>query len=357
MKLVKIIATAIACISLSASTIMAQVGPPKQLPLTTALLDAYALSKVSQISGSMYAPSVSKGDGNYQTIAYSPDGDPKHMAAVASTIHLHFGVDPLEEINSSLEYDGNVGTNNRFGPFELFYGQTNFMYEADGSGGWVMPDSGKRVTMIRSDYIPVFIPGMIGATMQTKDQNGNYNGYYDFANDGRLWAAAGILYLGAEHMDQNADIFIMLDNGNKLVYSNGVLQPSTTADITGFNVGMKDVRIVPDNSRVVFYIPGDVLVRDGGFTNATTVTIAFNKGLSKYPIGVYVADIAAMAQDPIGSWTSLDLYGGVVQFQAAAGQNIMIRFEYQPNPGILYNGGSGYGVGQTTTTAVTRSGQ
>ena len=153
-------------------------------------------------------------------------------------------------------------------------------------GTYAVPTNAFKVTMDLDDWIPFPVSGIAAAYIETKDANGNENGFYNFADDGRLDTADGLLFLGREHLGLSGDLVVYYNDGSKQIFDleTGNAQTATVQSGGPDSSSMKNVRSLPDDTKSVTFQNGDLIVRVHCLT-AGTMQVAFPSGLGTYPDG------------------------------------------------------------------------
>ncbi len=303
---------------------------PKSLPIASeAVREAYAYTKVGQISAGVSGPSVS--GTSHVSVPYKPDANPAHMAEVAAGISLKFEADPTKTLTSYVQYNGQVGNIG----FTFFEGDREFSLFLT-KGGHVVPDEAYDVELQLTDWLPVHIPGLSWAYMQTDDGE-----FYDFRQDGRLWNEEDILLIGRKHTGHSGTLYLGFDDGTQAIYDLGTGEQKSTELVvmTRFRVNRPGVRTEEPNTTEIVYQVGDRLISVRYDIEAKVRVYLPEKWQVGLPVAVYAIDTATLAQNPSAPW--LDVTG--TGFAVHAGQTVMIRYEAVPDPGQLpkNNGGKG----------------
>ncbi|MDO8667807.1 MAG: hypothetical protein Q7K35_01780 [bacterium] len=331
-------------------------GPDKVPLASPKVLQAYALTLVGTIGVQVYGNSVS-GD-SYRWVDYPyEDADPDRMASIASSIELKFSATTDDQLTSWVSYNSRMFTltdpdeNEVTTAFGLFNGGKNFKLEYF-KDAWRVPTNAYAVEL-EVGQVPWVVPGMRNAYITTRDEKGNYTGYYDFRQQqGDYWLDRGVIFLTEQLTSRRGDLTTILENGSKVVYdiTSGWRKYSPTIKGSGFKPTIKGIRTVPDNTIDIVYRETDEIVRvayTGDYHGSNTfqnVFVEFPGELKRYPAKVFVIDTRLLALNPDAEWLEFNPYVEPVWFRMKVGQAVLIRFEYQIDPEPLDNGGGGKGA-------------
>jgi len=320
---------------------------PSKIPLASpAVLKAYALTLVGKISVQVYGQSVSGTTYKFVDYPYT-DADPDRMAYVASAQTLRISAGTNDILTSYVSYDSRDivlpepqnPDNQSSTSFSLFWGANQFKLTNVG-GVWAVPAEALKIEM-KYFGVPFVIPGMVYAYIVTKDENGKQTGYYSFNNE--YWTDRGVIFLTEDLTGQNGELVAVIKDGSKIVYDllSGDLQPTVGVEVSGFHPTIEGIRSVPANTTNIVYKATDEIIRTQ-YSEVLWSTVTFPAGLKRYPTKVYVIYTTILAEDENAEWFEFNPYIEQVQFRIQAGQAILIRFEYPPNPQPLpYQGGKG----------------
>lgn len=308
---------------------------PTTLPIgDDGVLEAYSLSLVTSIEIRVDGDTVT---GTKEAKLPYPfkDGDPDHMASVASNARLRFKADPTKKLWATAQYYGTIGALN----FSLFYGGKQFTPEKI-SNGYIIPADGYKIEIALNDWIPFRMPGVKDAVMITEDGKGNTTSYSYFNERGRIDMESGFIFFGREHVGQVGTLIVTFKDDSIAVYDmSGKLKPLGDVSQTDvFKVSMQGVRSLPADTASISYQSNDMLVR-ASYTKATTITLNFPATLPELPIEVRVVDSSLMATNPFAGKSYFGPFTRPVTEQAAAGQTLLFIFTYMPQGRPISSGG------------------
>ncbi len=309
---------------------------PTTLPIgDDGVLEAYSLSLVTSIEIRVDGDTVS---GVKETKLPYPfkDGDPDHMASVASSARLRFKADTTKKLWATAQYYGTIGTLN----YSLFNGGKQFTPEKV-SNGYVIPADGYKIEISLNDWIPFRMPGIKDAVMITEDGRGNTTSYSYFNERGRIDMESGFIFFGREHVGQVGSMIVTFKDDSIAVYDlSGKLKPVADVSQTDvFKVSMQGVRSLQADTAAITYQSNDMLIR-ASYTKATTITLTFPANLPELPVEVRVVDSAAMATNPFAGKSYFGPFTRPVTEQAVAGQTLLFIFTNIPQGRPISSGGT-----------------
>ncbi len=179
--------------------------------------------------------------------------------------------------------------------------------------------------------------------MLVKNEKGEVIDQYNFANDGRFQTMSGmkLIFLGREHLGQNGDLRIHLDDRSMAIYDlkKGNRKSMVTVMASGFYPSIEGVRKIADNTENIIFKEGDSVIRMKATVKEFQSRVTFPSGLNQYPIKVYVVSAKDLAENPNTPKQAFNPYTEQVKFTCQVGEAMFIIFEYNNTPASLPNGG------------------